>query len=514
MNGRSFARRRMAAAISAIALTSTVIAGCNAAGTETKQAQGKTDGANNTGAQAAKQPVAIKMMIPYWNAEPPKQGGETLKKIEQHTNTKLDIIWTPGSAYTDKLNASIASQDLPQIVYVLADGNKNAGLVNAIQSGMFWEIGPYLKDYPNLSKINPRLLEESSFDGKIYGIYKHIPQARNGIVYRKDWLDNLGLKEPKTLDELIQVMKAFTFNDPDKNGKQDTIAFGASGPIGLDLFVAWFGGPNKYELKDGKLTPAFMTKEYMDAMKLYKSFYDQNVMNRDFAVQKNDFEMINKGKSGMLFAALEEVESRYVDLYKAFPQAKLDVISRIEGPKGVRVITRGVFPPQFMFPKTSIKTEEQLKQILNYMDKLADPDMQNLFVWGFEGVHYKLENGKPVRTDAQKYNTDVASYEFMRFDDGSKAMKGTNSPILEKALRMQEENFPSAISNPVQALISKTNIERGSELSKIVGDATTKFIMGEIDEGGWNKAVEQWRKGGGDQMIKEYEEAYAKLGKK
>lgn len=498
-----------AAAMLAIGLTGALIAGCGGSGPT-----GKEGGSSSQEeAQKSKEPLAIKMMIPYWNAEPPKQDGETLKKVQAHTNTKLDIIWTPGSAYTDKMNASIASQDLPQILYVLANGNKNSGLVNAVRSGMFWEIGPFLKDYPNLGKLNEQMLKDSSFDGKLYGIYKYIPQARNGIVIRQDWLDNLGLQQPKTLDELIKVMKAFATGDPDKNGKQDTLAFGAAGANGFELFVSWFGGPNQFELKDGKLTPDFMTQEYMEALKLYKTFYNENVMNKDFAVNKNDFDMINKGKSGMLFAALEEVESRYIDLYKAFPQAKLDVISRIEGPKGVRVVTRGAFPPQFMFPKTSVKTEAQLKQILGYMDKLADPDMQNLFTWGFEGSTYKLDNGKPVRTDVQKFNSEVASYEFMRFDDSSAAMKGNNSPILEKALQMQIDNYPTAIQNPVQALISQTNIDKGSELAKIISDAKTKFIMGEIDEAGWNKAVEHWRKTGGDQIIKEYEEAYANINK-
>lgn len=41
-------------------------------------------------------------------------------------------------------------------------------------------------------------------------------------MIRQDWLDNLNLQAPQTTDELYTVAKAFTDNDPDQNGKNDT----------------------------------------------------------------------------------------------------------------------------------------------------------------------------------------------------------------------------------------------------------------------------------------------------
>jgi putative aldouronate transport system substrate-binding protein len=38
--------------------------------------------------------------------------------------------------------------------------------------------------------------------------------------------------------------------------------------------------------------------------------------------------------------------------------------------------------------------------------------------------------------------------------------------------------------------------------------------MGEIDEEGYKKSLEQWRKAGGDQIIKEFTEDYKKQGGK
>ena len=39
---------------------------------------------------------------------------------------------------------------------------------------------------------------------------------------RKDWLDKLGLDVPKTLDDVVEVARAFKNDDPDGNGVDDT----------------------------------------------------------------------------------------------------------------------------------------------------------------------------------------------------------------------------------------------------------------------------------------------------
>lgn len=501
----------------ALALTATLIAGCGGI-KEEKTAATSTAAASPSGAESSSapanqgEPLPISLLIPYWNPEAPKADSEAFKQLQAFTNAKLDVSWVPASSYTDKLNALIASQDLPQIVYVLANGNKNSGFINAVRSGMFWEVGPYLKDYPNLSKISDDLLKQSAIDGKIYGIFKAFPQARDGITIRKDWLDALNLQEPKTLDELIKVMEAFATQDPDKNGKNDTYAIGsAAGINGFNNFVLFNGGPNQWGVADGRLTPNFLTDAYKATLDLYRSFYEKNIINRDFPSVTTDFELFNKGKSGMIFGALDDVQNRYADLYKSHPEAKLEVISLIEGPEGARVPTRGVLPPQFLFPKTSIKSEEQLKQILGYMDKLAEPQVENLLKWGIEGVHYKIENGKAVRTDGQKFTQDVSQLDFLQYTEYDVATPGTLEPIVEKAFQMQKDNLPNAIKNPVQALISDTFVQNGPELDKIITDARTKYITGQLDEAGWNKAVEQWRKQGGDKVIAEYDAEYKKL---
>lgn len=64
-------------------------------------------------------------------------------------------------------------------------------------------------------------------DGKYYSIPETRPgdAQRNVIGIRGDWLDNLGLEVPHTIEEFENVLDAFTYGDPDGNGIDDTYGF-------------------------------------------------------------------------------------------------------------------------------------------------------------------------------------------------------------------------------------------------------------------------------------------------
>ncbi|MNI98578.1 Lipoprotein LipO precursor [compost metagenome] len=64
--------------------------------------------------------------------------------------------------------------------------------------------------------------------------------------------------------------------------------------------------------------------------------------------------------------------------------------------------------------------------------------------------------------------------------------------------------------NPAGNLLSTTQAEKGTELQKLITDATYKFILGTIDEQGFAKEVDKWRKGGGDKIMEELNEQYQK----
>lgn len=151
----------------------------------------------------------------------------------------------------------------------------NSSVRSSLKSGLFWDVGPYLSEFSNLAKIAPELKEAASIEGVLYGVPFQKNLARSGLIFRKDWLDKLGLPVPKTLDEVYEVARAFTEDDPDGNGVKDTTGFGDRSELKYSSFKtlsSYFGTPNGWKVDDsGKFIPEFDTTEYMDTMNFSKS---------------------------------------------------------------------------------------------------------------------------------------------------------------------------------------------------------------------------------------------------
>ena len=97
-------------------------------------------------AQQDNTPLEVTIATPQIG-EAPEKGSEVEQAIEKYTNSKIDFQWIPSAAFEDKKNIMIASNEMPKAFKVTS----NATTLSAIQSGLFWEIGPLLKDYKNLS---------------------------------------------------------------------------------------------------------------------------------------------------------------------------------------------------------------------------------------------------------------------------------------------------------------------------------------------------------------------------
>ncbi|MBW7458967.1 sugar ABC transporter permease, partial [Paenibacillus sepulcri] len=265
---------------------------------------------------------------------------------------------------------------------------------------------------------------------------------------------------------------------------------------------------------DGKLVSTLYSQEYMDALNFYRKLYQEKLINQDFAIatRPQNIDNMDKGTYGMRLGDPDQI-TRHSQLLKINPKAELDVSASINGSKGVRMLMSTGYTGEFVFPKSSVKTEAQLRQILAYFDKISDETAQNIFEWGIEGIHYTMKDGKPVRTQEQtdKYNAEVVQLEqTLEVADGSRAMQGSIDPYVQKYKDAKNAVAGNLVVNPAAAYISDTFNQKSADLNKIINDARIKYIMGQLDEAGWKDAVSSWDKAGGGQVTEELNEQYAK----
>jgi putative aldouronate transport system substrate-binding protein len=503
-----------------LAAAMVLLAGCSAGSDQGKSGanSGQQSGASGASGQSkSAEPYKITMSLNFDGKEVPQPGNEVQQAIEKYTNTKLQITHTPSNDYNSKLPVLIASGDLPMVI---AGDSRQSYILNAIQQGAFWDLTNYIKDYKNLASMNQLVYDNVKVDGKLYGLPRYRPLSRSTTAYRKDWLDALGLKPPTTIDDFYNMLKAFTYNDPDKNGKNDTYGlsvFISVGQFGPDFGVA-FGAPNNWDVKDGKFTRMEEFPEYMEGLKFTKKLYDEKLMNQDFASTdrakfEGDFE---NGKAGAIGNTTNVILSYQSRVQSHNPKAVVDMTAPLVGPKGPRVAGDRGSNGMIMFPKSSVKTEADLKQLLSFFDKLADKPMADLLEWGIQGKHYDVKDGKAVRTNQDAYDNQVAfpyKWPLRVVPTDNIKTPGDMDPVTKRQFEVEDLNGKYAVADPTMTLISKTWNERGNELLQILNDAKVKFVMGKIDENGFKAAVEQFKKAGGDQVAKEYAEAYAKAKK-
>lgn len=458
----------------------------------------------------------VSIMAPLHFPNPPTP--ESIREIEKLTDIRLDVNWVPDGIYTDKMNTALSTSSFKKATFVKY--TDYIYVKNEIRSGAFWEIGPYLDQFPNLKHLDKNILNQAAVDGKIFGLYTERPSSRQGIIIRGDWLDKLQLSKPKTLDDLYEVMRKFTYQDPDGNGKNDTIGLADRNDLVFGAFKtlsSYFGAPNNWEVSKDRLIPEFETPAYMDTMNFMKKLYDEKLINQDFAVTSKEVQrnLMIRGTAGVYIGSMTDVQRLSDEAKLINPNVSFTLVNRIDGPKGNRVWSIPNYNGLYLFSKKAIKTEEELKQILRFFDRTMDKDVANLLRYGFEGRHYTVENGKvhlPEETSQLRVNEVNALYPLMIADlNNPNVMEVAEKESLTKiAEQLSLDNEKFVVNDPTFNLESKTYDERGLELYKIISDSTYNYILGHIDKERFYQEVERWKQNGGNQIIKEYQDSYLK----
>jgi putative aldouronate transport system substrate-binding protein len=505
----SLDRKRSIAAMTASILLAGAAAGCSLNINQQAPEDERPESSLN-------QPAEITMMAIQYDTQPPKEFIKGL--IEEKTNTRLSFTWVPDNVYTDKMMAAVASGTLPKVIQVKSVDMKSSSIVNGIRSDMFWEIGSYLDQYPNINqKLNQEILKQSMYFGKIYGLYYEVDVSRQGIQYRKDWLDRLGLSKPSTVDGLYEVLRAFTRNDPDGNGKHDTYGLVDRNDLVYGAFKnlsSYFGAPNNWGVVEGKLVPEFMTPEYMDTMNFMRKLYDEGLINRDFPVTSKlqQEEQFVQGKAGVMIGNLFAPTNRD-KMIKLDPTVELDVINRIEGPKGSRIWATSGIASLYLFPKSSVKNEAELKRILQFFNDLQNPEVHDLVNYGVEGKHFKRLTKDTIElipeAREQKVSEVNGYMNILRVFNTPYSKLNQTDPLQAKVDHLIADNQTIAVFDPAAPYISPTQAEKGTELQKIITDATYKYIIGSINAAEFQKEVARWKANGGDRIIDELNHEYS-----
>ncbi|MGF0117995.1 extracellular solute-binding protein [Promicromonospora sp. Marseille-Q5078] len=450
----------------------------------------------------------------------PDEDGPIQTALEKYTGQEFTMQWVPDASKEEKINSALASGELADIVSLTVTDSTTVR--QALGAGQFWDVEPYLKDFPNLSKIDAQTLDAARLDGKLYGVPFQKIKARYGVVVRQDWLDNLGLEAPHTIEDLEKVAVAFANDDPDGNGKDDTTGFidrEESFLVGFRSLTGYFGAGDKFAVDDaGQVHAAFASDEFKAAMEWYRGVYEKGGVNQEFVtVQKqNQQDAIARGKGGIVVTGLFEAKNYMALAESADPKTpmKWALINDItQGGQPHRIITDtgGGMGGWLALPKSAVKDEAEVTKVLGFIDKLLDEEPYGLMTNGVEGEHYSVDaDGVVTIEDQTAWEQEVQPYSSSRPSEKVVTYK-SSAPYVDEANEKMTAQEPDVVINPTQSLSSDTFDRQWSTIEDKAMDAYNRYITGQIEMSDYEAVVEDLRGQGLDDIEQEFTAAYAKV---
>ncbi|MFB5198055.1 ABC transporter substrate-binding protein [Neobacillus sp. KR4-4] len=449
-----------------------------------------------------------------------------------------------GDAYKQKVSMAVASGDIPDIMAVdaatlrqLVDNELIADLTDVYESST----SDLVKDM--YDSYDGRALEAATFDGKLMAL----PSTQNANIptmlwLRQDWLDKLGLKGPKTLDDVEKILTEFTQKDPGGNGKGITVGLALSPSIGGmygSLFQAdnilqtYDSFPRQWIEQDGKVVYGSITEETKQGLGKLADWYKKGLIDPQIAVRKSIEDLIIGGQTGAYFGPWWTPDYPLNSAKQKNPNAEWApfIISK-DGSGTITAYTQNP-ASEFYVVRKGFKHPEVLPKLVSALDdKLRQEDRNYQPVVDF--IKFGGDRGAPVNimvnfndATAQMYENINAAIEgkkdpkTLSLDDLSSYQKITD---YLKDPAKADANQWSAYNSRVVAgkLMAETKINevnpvffgqtksmklKWANLTKLEDEAFLKIVTGEKDLDYFDKFVENWKKTGGTEITKEVSEA-------
>ncbi len=440
---------------------------------------------------------------------------ENNKKIEEKIGVKMNITAVPSLEIDNKLNILMASGDKPDLVQYKSDALE----LKYANLGVLLPLNEYFDKLPTLKASRSEEFWDVMRhpDGNIYaigGFAKDVPFTN---VYRKDWLDKLGLEVPETIDEYLEVAKAISKNDPDGNGKDDTFAFGAAGSKGgfdkyFDhIFAAYGVLPNFWLERDGELVNGSVAPEAKEALKVINMMYKNGYLDPEFITDDNNRNK-EKYRAGVFGAQANNIymfdTNNLNNYHKPFKASNPDG-EYIQGnplkAEGYNSIGMRALTMRNWIKLAAVKDTKNLDAVLKFLDAIASEEIVTLRTYGVEGEDYTKDGDIVTRlqTSAEYQEKGIAQLGTLPL---AKIDLRETSDYYEEVKAKTES---TAVLNKADGIMVPEVEKYQASLDDFA--VTEYFLMmsGEKEiDGGFEQFVDEWYKRGGreltDALNKEY----------
>jgi len=434
------------------------------------------------------------------------------RALQEKTGIKVNYLHPPTTGATEQLNLMIADgTNMPDIIewnWIGFPGGPEKAIADNTILKLNDVINQYAPNLRNLLRSNADFDKYAKTDEGSYYAFPFIRGAEKllysyGLMIRKDWLDELGLAPPETMDELYNVLKAFKERknipapfsiDWGMNSRMFTTAYG--------FLMGWYVGAD-----DGRARLGYMQSGYRLWLQTMAQWYREGLMDSDL-VTVNGNQLTTKVVNGNVGATMGWVGAdmgTWTNTARAAnPQFQLIALADPVLRRGDRRVYANTSPPYSGQNSAAItvasKNVEIAARLLDFGYTQAGHNLMN---FGVEGESFTMVNGRATYTpqifnNPRGWSLGQSLGAYVRSVYGGPFIQDERYVEQYFALPEQQQALVSFVIpgalNYIMPPITPTQAE-SRELASIMGEISTyvnesmvRFILGTdaLTDASWN----------------------------
>ena len=429
---------------------------------------------------------------------------EMQKWMEDRYNLDIDIIALPGwSDATSKISLLMGDEtQRPDIIWWW---NMEADYTKWVDAGLLVDVSPYMKKYTNMvayyNSVDPGVMFYASGDNGNYRIPGDVAEpACETLWIRKDWLDNLGLAVPTTLDELEDCLYKFTFDDPDGNGVDDTYGWNGDG-YDYRTFWPWIQGSGDgngrmdfLRLEDGSYIYGPTTDDCKEWLGRVAKLYADGVIDPSIITDTDRDEEMANGGFGATYSWVSwnnPSSGTMQSFYASNPDAEWIPIDMVSGDTGNPQDEPATIAAWCYFGITNVCSDPERAYAI--FDDMATPENWIHKKFGVEGRDYKdngdgtyeiINPGDGAVNTEQNLGINLFQDLFARKDAANIANTEETTELFEKVKENSRDAYAKTIEKKNPDAYTVNN-----DLGTDIGDAMKEYTWGVI---GGGKSLDDW----------------------
>jgi len=412
----------MISAILVIIMVLTVIVGCTVreqpGDKGTSATKATSEQTQETTQQVFVPDISKEVKLKIYSVSDPSPGNPDVQAainefIKDKINTTIEVELLPWATFWTKYPLLFASGEEFDAVYAAnwMEYSKHA------KKHAFLELTDELlnKYCPDILKEMPaEAWKQAKVDGKIYMIPTTWDEYLiNSYVVRGDLRKKYGVGEIKNMDDFEEYLIAIKENEPEMVPLD--LAYGSNGTmVGLYNYaheITGIGGPFAVRFTDFSIDSIrlqFEDPDFVNFLKKIKDWKNKGYWTKDALSKQTDLvASFANGKSGSIaYNENASIQAFYLPWKKDHPDWELEIFDSTEGAKCLATAYIG---SGYAVSPNSKNPERAL--ILANLAR-TNKELNRLFVFGIENVHYKLVGEKYAEFLTEKPYGDGMTYLF------------------------------------------------------------------------------------------------------